>query len=466
MNSLQSTAPAANTASEPNLHVLNAPDRLMCVCHQGLRALGHAGFSCQSHIWLDGRLDVDRLQASLARLARRHPVVTGRIVAASQASPSIYGGTAWIGGGGSAKVRVHTLRDNNESSVLHLAETLLAEPWDLDKVDPIAFHLLRRPSGRDVLILQWNHALMDGKAPELVLAELNRLTAATESEIDTELQIDRTVDAGEIAVVLQRHPRMRRFKAAARIVTSHIRMPVRSITLEPPSKPRWVFQPIRIAVRTLDTDATAQLSVRVRQLCGLHNLTPAILASVYRVIARLSPRPTTPRSIFRTDVPLNLRTPRATGPIFRNFMSFISLHATVGELSNRDELTRLLHRRMRDELARSADIGNLVMMNWMSRRPRMLHKHLLRRMQKYPLTLGFGFLGPLTAGLDNVLGVPIERFYTLNMAMSPPGMTLQANVCHGRLNLAATYIEAVVPDARADAFLDGVVEDLTSRESA
>ena len=430
---------------------LNAADRLMLVAHQGLCALGHAGFSCQSHVWLDGCLDIDRLSDALGRLARRHPVVTSRIIEA--ATPD----AAWHSRADAAPViRVHSLADDTESSVLRQAEALLAEKWDLGAVDPIAFHLLRRPCGRVVLIVQWNHALMDGKAPELVLAELNRLTNAG-TPTNENAPCD---DAGDISAVVRRHSKRRRIIACSRIIASHVRRPARSITLEPVRKPAWVFKPIRIAVRTLDAAATTALSERVRRTCGLLNLTPAILASVYRVMARLTPRQISPHSIFRTDVPLNLRSPGATGPIFRNFMSFISLHAKKDELQSRDELTRLLHRRMRDQLARSADIGNLVLMEWLSRRPGMLHAHLLGRMQKHPLTLGFGFLGPLTAGLTNVLEVPIERFYTLNTAMSPPGFTLQANLSRDQLNLAVTYIEAVIPESLAMAFLDGLGNDL------
>lgn len=440
---------------------LNAADRLMLVSHEGLRRLGHAGFSCQSHVWLDGQIDLKKLDTALAQLAHVHPVVTSRIVNLSDDH------TEWhYRDSGAPAVQILELLDDDESSVLRLAEELLAEEWDLDRVDPIVFRLLRRPSGCDVLIVQWNHALMDGKAPELVLAELNRLSdtapvnptslPANGGRFDDACRDD----ADGVADVLNRHSNWRRFVASWRIIASHLRPPARSITLEPDRTPAWVFKPIRIAVRTLNTADTAALADRVRRNCGLLNLTPAILASVYRVMARLTPREISSRSLFRTDVPLNLRPPGATGPIFRNFMSFISLHAGKDELQSRDELTRLLHRRMRDQLARGADIGNLAMMDWMSRRPDLLHRHLLSRMQKYPLTLGFGFLGPLTAGLDNLLGVPIERFYTLNMAMSPPGCTLQANLCRDQLNLALTYIEAVIPESLAMAFLDGLVNDL------
>lgn len=429
----------------------------MLVAHEGLRALGHAGFSCQSHVWLAGRIDSDRLTAALGRLAQRHPVVTSRIVKTGRDNPEWH-----TQGDAAAALQIHSLVDDDESTVQRQAEALLAEEWNLDRVEPIAFHLLRRPCERDVLTVQWNHALMDGKAPELMLAELNRIANSLPA-LNDEALID---DSGDIGNVLRRHSNWRRFVAGSRIIASHLRPPPRSITLEPDRKPAWVFEPIRITVRTLDASATAALSDRVRRTCGLLNLTPAILASVYRVMAGLTPRAITRRSIFRTDVPLNLRSPGATGPIFRNFMSFISLHAKIDELQSRDELTRLLHRRMRDQLARGADIGNLAMMDWMSRRPGMLHEHLLARMQKYPLSLGFGFLGPVTAGLDNILGVPIERFYTLNMAMSPPGLTLQANLCRDRLNLAATFIEAVIPEALAAAFIDGVVDDLTRSDVA
>jgi hypothetical protein len=143
-------------------------------------------------------------------------------------------------------------------------------------------------------------------------------------------------------------------------------------------------------------------------------------------------------------------------------MSFISMSARAAELDDRDELIRRLSGQMRDQLRRGIDIGNLQLMSIMSRFDWMLAKHIEGRMQKSPLTLGFGFLGPAATGLERFCGRSVERFHTLNAALGPPGVTLQVNQFRGRLNLGLTYVSNAVPEELAERLLDTIASDLAS----
>jgi hypothetical protein len=297
---------------------------------------------------------------------------------------------------------------------------------------------------------------MDGKAPELVLRELNRLSG--ESTDEPESSGSESIE--DIGIFLRRAGRLKRLRAAWRVVRSHMHLPVKPLNMVPPDAPAWVFEPIRIVTRSLDADQSRALTARVRALCGFANISPAVLAGIYRVISRMTPRRQGRGTVFATDVPLNLRPPNTFAPIFRNFMSFISMQARFDDLGNRDGLTVLLHRQMRDQLRRGIDLGNLQMMSIMSGWRKSLARHLQSRIQHHPLTLGYGFLGPLTPGLESILGVPVKRFYTLNLAMSPPGVTVQLNQACGETNLAMSYISSVVPDDQAACFLDSVIRDV------
>lgn len=432
--------------------VLNAPDRLMAVAHQGLRAMGHAGFLCQTHVWTKGRIDMGRLADALGALSRRYPVVTSRLV-----NERSDGGPAWrFRPGAECALHEATLDRSDPDDVRRHAEALFARETDLDRVDPIDFHVLHLPDDRDVLIVRWCHALMDGKAPELVIHEIDRLASSDPDETLSEPASSHD----EILAHLRRASRWRRMRCALRVVGGQIRLPVRSVTLVPPDAPAWVVDPPRIAVRTLDAGRTDALTTRVKRLCGFANLAPAVLASAYRVTSRMSPRRQGRRTVFQTDVPLNLRPPGATSPVFRNFMSFVSLRASFAELGNRDELTKLLSVRMRDQLRRGIDLGNMQMMLIMSRWAAALTSHIKDRLQRKPLTLGFGYLGPVAPGLRQICGASIDNLYTLNSTLSPPGMTLQGNQFGGRLNLALAYIDQVIPESTAGEFLDSVVRDL------
>ncbi|MCZ6698741.1 MAG: hypothetical protein O7D94_07420 [Planctomycetota bacterium] len=439
-----------------------APDRFMYVAHEALRSIGHAGFLCQTHLWLDGRIDEARLRDALARLSQRYPIVVARTVKHTKRDA-----VHWESRPDAVcTLAVSTLERPDTASVWRYAEALFASPVDLDRIDPISFHLLHLPDGRDVLILHWCHALMDGKAPELALQEIDRLSSEVEANDpsdDSALTETSPADQDrpdEILTHLRRSTPMRRIRCSLRVIASQMGIPVRSITLVPPETTGWVLEPTRINVKTLEPDETDALTARVKRICGFSNLSPAILASVFRVISRMSPCRQGRRTIFQTDVPLNLRAPGATGPIFRNFMSFIAARATFAELGNRDALTRMLNSQMRDQLRRGIDVGNLQMMTVMSRFAGVLVSHMKDRLQRKPLTLGYGFLGPVAGGFDRFCGVPIGQLYTLNSALSPPGITLQANQCQGRINLALTYISDVIPTETAGEFLDAVAKDL------
>src|SRR5262249_27581442 len=59
-------------------------------------------------------------------------------------------------------------------AVLEHAARLLSTPCDPAEVDPIRFHLLHRPDGRDVFLIQFNHTLMDHSDTIRVLRYLER----------------------------------------------------------------------------------------------------------------------------------------------------------------------------------------------------------------------------------------------------------------------------------------------------
>lgn len=432
----------------------------MLVGHDGMRSIDHAGFQCQSHLWLAGRVDVPALRGALETLHQHYPVMTARLEK-YPSTPSSLGrtppstGPRWVfQNNTSVELNEVTLDAADEAAVRRYAERRFDEPLDLPRMNPIGFHLLHLPDGRDVFLLRWSHVLMDGKAPELVVHELNRRFE------DPGLPAPPPPDGDEMQAHLAKFDRNVRRKAAARVIRSHLRLPVRPLTLVPPDAPDWVTGPFRMIIRTLDAGATEQFVARVKRLCGFNNLAPAVLASVFRACLQHTPRRVKRRSLLQTDVPLNLRPPGSTQPLFRNFMAFISLGARVRDLGRRDDLTQQLNVQMREQLRRGIDLGNLQMMSFMSRYDRMLARHIKTHMQKSPMALGFGFLGPAFGGMQAFCGVPVERFYTLNSALAPPGITLQVNLHRGRLNFALTYVGDAVPDSLAQAFLDTMIADL------
>lgn len=429
---------------------LNAADRLMLAAHRTGRELGHPGFWCQTHVWMDGRMNVPALRTALARLGACHPVLTARLDdPGGRTVPSWRFRPAAL-----VTLDETDLPAAEPGDVWRAGAALNAAPLDHDRSDPVSFHLLHLPDGRDVLILRYSHVLMDGKAPEYALAALNECFDRAPPPM-----CSRPVD--EMREHLDRFDAATRRRAALRVIRSHIRPPTRPVTLAPPAR-GIVVEPVRIRVATLDADRTTALTNRVRTLCGFANLTPAVVAAAFRAVGRLTGHRTRPRTPLQVDVPLNLRPPGVREPIFRNFMTFVQLNARCRDLRDRDALTRGLHGQMRDQLRRGIDLGNLAMMAFMAPRAPRLRKHIIRRALRRPFTLGFGFLGPVLPALDRFGGRTVEWLYTLNAAISPPGITLEVNQHRGRLNLILTYIDGPIPDPLAADFLDFILDDLGS----
>src|SRR5262245_16181597 len=149
---------------------LNAADRFLLAVDRAQRRIGGVGFETQTWIGLDGRVDLPRLRDALACLARRHPAITSRLVEAQD-----QGGPYWrFRPGSDCPLEETDLADSNPQCVLDHAARLLSAPSDPAEVDPARFHLLRRPDGRDVLLVQFNHALVDHHGAMRLLGCLTR----------------------------------------------------------------------------------------------------------------------------------------------------------------------------------------------------------------------------------------------------------------------------------------------------
>ncbi|HWL94168.1 MAG TPA: hypothetical protein VNT79_11610 [Phycisphaerae bacterium] len=450
---------------------LNAADRLMLVAHEGLRRFGHPGFQCQTHVWLDGRLDVAGFIEALAALRLAYPVVVSRIARDDRGRPY------WrFEADRDVAFFEHDLAGGERGDVWAFAERMFETSMDLVRQDPIEFHLLHLPDGRDVLLMRFNHVLMDGKGPEFALSEMGRMFAEAGKYADAEgrrpasadlrhgtlIPSAETADAtsDEMTAYLRRHSRRKRFSSAMQVIRAQIKLPTKAAMMTQGDNTIWVHKPFRILVREMDEARTKAAVERVRKLCGFANLAPALLASAFRAIREFSDKPIGRRTGFKTDVPLNLRAPGQIHPVFRNFMSFIQMSARPGELDDRDALTKSLNATMREQIRRGVDVGTVQMMSLIAPHEKLLTRHLVERIKSDPTSLAFGFLGPVLPGLETFCGQRVEWLYSLNTSNSPPGMVLQVNQFRGRMNLMLTYIDGKVPEALANQFAEFIMDDL------
>ena len=426
----------------------------MLAVHDGLTAVGHYGFVCQTHVWLQGRISVPALRGALAQLNQAYPVMTARL------QTPRFGKPYWLFRQDAVPTVIEsTLASAEPTVVWSNAEALCHAPFRIRATDPIQWHLFHLPDGRDVLVMLFSHALMDGKAPEHVLKNLN---GVYDSAAAVSTRNDSATD-DELALHLRKYPKLKRVRLAFRRLFHEVHYSRRSARLTV-SRGKWSGSQFRIYVHQLSAAQTSAASSRVRTLCGFPNLSPAVLAAVFRTVNDMGPDVGDDRLRFRTDVPLNLRPPGSSEPLFRNFMSFIKMGASRSELADADELVRTLNGHMRNEIRRGIDLGGLEMIDAVAPFAWLVKPALSRAAGKVP-TLGFGFLGPVLPELTSVCGVEIDWLYTMNMAVSPPGITLQAHQFRNRLNLVLTYIDSSVDEARAREFCERVATGLTGLDA-
>ncbi|MFF4319423.1 amino acid adenylation domain-containing protein [Streptomyces sp. NPDC001568] len=143
---------------------------------------GPAGhYVAQSHFTFDRRLDTDALAEAMAWVIARHPVVGAGFTTDDDGNP-----VQVLGAGRRVDVRTVTLSTDAE------VDTLLARDrdtgFDLDRPPLIRLTVIRRPDGRDGLLLSYHLLLWDGWSREIVLRDLfdayqqaiaGRLTAPT-----------------------------------------------------------------------------------------------------------------------------------------------------------------------------------------------------------------------------------------------------------------------------------------------
>jgi hypothetical protein len=431
---------------------LNAADRALLAVNHALRDQGAAGFETQMFVWLDGRVSADGLRVAIARLARQYPVIAARLVEDEE-----QGGPFWQFRPAAHCALQEQMLDSAETqAVLDRAARLLSTPIDLDRADPIRFHLLHRPDGRDVLLVQYNHTLMDNRAALAVLREIDRCYRVGPNDAD----VAGVQQPDLIRTYLRQRSLERRTTAAAGAADLWNSLVRGGATMLGRPTPPAGSQPLplRIITRQLEPPESSALQSRVLATCGIPNMSMAVLSSVFRAMRRW-PAVGNGGGNFIAGIGVDMGLRGRNRPVFHNLMSMVPIQAGGQSLDDRQELLRALSRQFRDRVESEMDLGVLQLMSLFSRRPRHA-RWVIDALTRRGFSLWYGYFGPQDAAGERFCDTAIERVFYAGPAWSPMGLSLIANQFRGRLLLQMTYIPASVPDALASELLDDVIADL------
>lgn len=437
-------------AAETGSRTLTAVDRMMLAAHQSLRRLGYPGFINLMIVELGGRVDADELRRGIARLCRAHPVLCSRLIEDGRGRLAHW----QFRPGAACELHEAGLDDASREAVLARAAEILAVPAELRHADPVVFHLLRRPDGRDALIIRYEHAVMDTSPLDRFLTDLGEYMIGREPPAPGP-------EPDDIRNHLMQFPFVHRARAVTRTRVGpppwKLGMPV---TLAAERNVLPGPRPYRIAVREISAATLAQVSARVMRACGYPSLSMGLLGSIFRSLLQHTPRVPHRYDRLVTHIGFNLRKP-GTPLAVRNIAAVMPIGAGIEEAGDRDELVRVLARRLRERLQRGTDLGLLQLMYYHSRWMWLVRRQTRGLFMKRQ-SLNYGcFSSNLPTGAK-FGGVPIEAAYHAASTSSPPGLSLLATQFQRRLIIAAAYVPDAIAPSRAEAFLDTLVTDLTA----
>jgi long-chain acyl-CoA synthetase len=432
---------------------LNCADRTLLAVDRALRRLGYPGFDTQTFVWLDGRADAESLREALARVGRRYPETTARLADDED------GASCWLfrPGDRAAPLYETDLASEAPQEVLDHAARLLGAPNDPAEVDPIRFHLLHRPDGRDVFLMQYNHTLMEHNDAAPLLRQIDRLAGCGKG--------DGTLGPAPLRrdpvwAYLRRFPRQRRHHAlrATEQWLRRLRGGVIQLGRDAPASAGQVR--LRVITRRFSPAQTEALEARVLRVCGLPSLSMAILASAFRVLARLAARRGGAAGRFLgAGLGVALRPGKSTEPLLQNVTSLLPVAAQQEQLGDRDELLRALNEQMRERLAADMDLGMLGLTALFGRRQR--HARWMMEVGLRNLfSLWYAYFGSMDVAGRDFCGAPIREVFSTGPAWAPVGLTLLVNQYSGRLFFQITHVAGSVPEPLADEFLDLLLDDL------
>src|SRR5687768_9883773 len=258
---------------------LNAVDLALLAVDRAIRNMGYPGFETQTLVWLAGRADAERMRRALAELGRRHPEFSSRLKAGNGSSAQ------WCPQRGEQLgLDEIELNADDDSAVLACAAQIQSTAHDPTVAPPLRLVLLRRPSGRDALLMQYSHVLMDHDAAGIVLAELSRLLASPARE----LAPPQPATNHHLRGYLRRfRPDQRRAASQRAIELFGHALRGRAATLgcRDETRPRQVR--LQIAAGSVTAEEAAAVRDRAARLCGVPSPSMAILAAVFRAMHEL-----------------------------------------------------------------------------------------------------------------------------------------------------------------------------------
>jgi hypothetical protein len=276
---------------------------------------------------------------------------------------------------------------------------------------------------RGLLLLRWNHALMDAPGADLLVRMLDGEPMERFRLHDQPPTLwKRVARKGLLANIWTIHANILRFVASS--FPSPVQRRVRAD--EPPPRVRFA---------ALDEVSTARIDRRTAKLAGPLEGSHYLLACAARAVAAVLGVGERDRLLI--PCPLDVRPPAWRGPVFTNYFTSVLLRLKVGELASPAEAVDAVKRRFRQALRQRQDVSNLFMMGMARFLPYPAMRLLMEGPTlRDPASLYYSKVDLKAAADGTLLGLPVRSARIASSVVRRPGITILFCRCAGALTVS------------------------------
>jgi hypothetical protein len=434
---------------------LGPADRFLLLVDRELRRRALHGFQAVLAVELEGALDDAKCKALAAAWSdalAEQPRATARLA------------RRWLGLGpwrleAAAAAPSFRVRPRASSDLLALASERLNAPLDPTR-DPLVDLEVERGAAR--LALRWWHPAMDERGAELLLHDVARRFDASNVGDDSRSSSPSTLPRPSAftppTTGMTFGARRAAFRAARKRLDELTSRTPFTLAPTPTPTPQTAVAVSagswHVNATTLDAAESARFLAASDERFGPRGEGLAQAALVFEALARLAP------DDCELALPLSvqLRPPRAHGPIAANALSFLWLALPASAARDRDALARTLRETMRRKVAALEERDAWALLEFGRWLPTPLYRReLVRRDGSSRFSASLSTLGDLLGGARELFGARLRDAVALTAFPSPPSLGVVFSRAAGRLRVATTSAPSLVDAAAAQRLHELVV---------
>jgi hypothetical protein len=417
---------------------LGAVDMFHLRCHQELLQQGLSGNGCALCVEVEGRLDVARLEARLARAVALVPELRFTL------ARSLRSAFVWRP---SAR---HAPRVEVSSLTGDLVEALaraVARP--IDGTQPWRLGVLRGPEN-DALVLEWFHPLTDARGAA-------RLVAWLGADDESPPEVRRVVSDRLIARLDRRERR-----SLAQTYLSHAlalaRVPTAS--LWGAARGRGVGAPGMVRLR-LSAEETRAFDASLKARAGLADTSLVLFAAARLCDRALAARGHSP-PVYLVPLPLSLDPKNERQRMFGNHLTMMMMALDRQALDDEARAVASLAEQRRQVVRSKLDVAMIAALD--------LARHLPARLYNGIACWPFGgergslvVSNPGSLAIDDFMGLTVRDAFSAPTVLGRPGLQVIVDRHGGRMGALVVFRHGLIETPEVSTLIEGLRHDLLGR---